>query len=331
MYHFCAGIVIMLHCDNLGPAGGRDRDPAAPSARKHHRRNGTHENQRHPARKRTRPPARPVSRGRELGDLSGSHPRQRRELDHDPQLRLQRRRRPVRFHLRLYRLLRLCPDDAGPRLHRRRHAADQARLAALCRPHHPVRDLHRLDQLSGAAVRRFRTGQRVQRRRPGRQCDRDAAAGPVPEVQAGQSRRAAALHRADGAVPAGAVDHAAPAQLDHDRLDRAVAGVAADRLEPAAPIRPGTWYFNPFAWQVLFVFGAWCALGGARQESWRIINSPVTLYFCIAYLLLRAGHDHGRQVSGLSATCSRIGCIRPSTRTTRPTWRPTASCISSSS
>src|SRR2546430_11080738 len=43
-----------------------------------------------------------------------------------------------------------------------------------------------LDQLSGAALRRFRARQRVQRRRTRRQCDRDAAAGPVPEVQAGQ-------------------------------------------------------------------------------------------------------------------------------------------------
>ena len=29
----------------------------------------------------------------------------------------------------------------------------------------------------------------------------------------------------------------------------------------------GTWYFNPFCWQVLFVFGSWCALGGARQGA----------------------------------------------------------------
>ena len=47
----------------------------------------------------------------------------------------------------------------------------------------------------------------------------------------------------------------------------------------------GTWYFNPFAWQVLFVFGSWCALGGARKSG-TIINHPVTLYFCIAYLIL---------------------------------------------
>jgi hypothetical protein len=47
----------------------------------------------------------------------------------------------------------------------------------------------------------------------------------------------------------------------------------------------GTWYFNPFAWQVLFVFGSWCALGGARKNM-GIINSPITLYVCIAYLIL---------------------------------------------
>src|SRR5438093_593559 len=27
----------------------------------------------------------------------------------------------------------------------------------------------------------------------------------------------------------------------------------------------GHWFFNPFAWQLLFVFGAWCALGGAQR------------------------------------------------------------------
>jgi hypothetical protein len=52
---------------------------------------------------------------------------------------------------------------------------------------------------------------------------------------------------------------------------------------PAYPA--GTWYFNPYCWQVLFVFGSWCALGGARKNA-NIINSPYTLYFCIAYLIL---------------------------------------------
>jgi hypothetical protein len=45
----------------------------------------------------------------------------------------------------------------------------------------------------------------------------------------------------------------------------------------------GAWFFNPFAWQLLFVFGAWCALGGARRMS-RIMSSRLTLWICIAYL-----------------------------------------------
>jgi hypothetical protein len=46
----------------------------------------------------------------------------------------------------------------------------------------------------------------------------------------------------------------------------------------------GFWSFNPFAWQMLFVFGAWCALGGATQMS-RILSSPVTTWVAFAYLL----------------------------------------------
>jgi hypothetical protein len=45
----------------------------------------------------------------------------------------------------------------------------------------------------------------------------------------------------------------------------------------------GFWSFNPFAWQLLFVTGAWCSLGGARRIS-RIISSPVTLWISIVYV-----------------------------------------------
>lgn len=45
----------------------------------------------------------------------------------------------------------------------------------------------------------------------------------------------------------------------------------------------GQWYFNPYCWQVLFVFGAWCAMGGARRSGW-LINSPITIWLCFAYL-----------------------------------------------
>ncbi len=50
---------------------------------------------------------------------------------------------------------------------------------------------------------------------------------------------------------------------------------------PAYP--DGYWVFNPFAWQLLFVFGAWCALGGAQRLSlW--INSRIVLAAAVCYL-----------------------------------------------
>jgi len=51
---------------------------------------------------------------------------------------------------------------------------------------------------------------------------------------------------------------------------------------PAYP--EGVWYFNPFAWQLLFVFGAWCALGGAARLG-AVLRSPITLAVAAAYLL----------------------------------------------
>jgi hypothetical protein len=51
---------------------------------------------------------------------------------------------------------------------------------------------------------------------------------------------------------------------------------------PAYP--NGVWFFNPFAWQLLFVFGAWCALGGALRLG-GVMRSPVVLAIAAAYLL----------------------------------------------
>jgi hypothetical protein len=55
---------------------------------------------------------------------------------------------------------------------------------------------------------------------------------------------------------------------------------------PAYP--SGTWAFNPLAWQLLFVFGAWCALGGAQRLT-RWINSPVLVGLAVAYLVFAFG------------------------------------------
>jgi hypothetical protein len=51
---------------------------------------------------------------------------------------------------------------------------------------------------------------------------------------------------------------------------------------PAYP--NGYWVFNPFAWQLLFVFGAWCGLGGAKRLA-PLIRSPATLVVAVVYLL----------------------------------------------
>jgi hypothetical protein len=45
----------------------------------------------------------------------------------------------------------------------------------------------------------------------------------------------------------------------------------------------GFWSFNPFAWQMLFVFGVWCSLGGARRMS-RVLSSRTVLWISFAYI-----------------------------------------------
>jgi hypothetical protein len=46
----------------------------------------------------------------------------------------------------------------------------------------------------------------------------------------------------------------------------------------------GGWFFNPLAWQLLFVFGAWCALGDKNRVGW-ILRSRTFLWLAIAFLL----------------------------------------------
>ena len=46
----------------------------------------------------------------------------------------------------------------------------------------------------------------------------------------------------------------------------------------------GSWYFNPFAWQLLFVLGAWTALGGARALQ-PMLGTRTAFRLAIGYLL----------------------------------------------
>ncbi|MGB6542048.1 MAG: OpgC domain-containing protein [Xanthobacteraceae bacterium] len=57
------------------------------------------------------------------------------------------------------------------------------------------------------------------------------------------------------------------------------------KLDFNLPAYPnGVWFFNPFAWQLLFVFGAWCALGGAERLA-EVLRSRIVLAVAIAYLI----------------------------------------------
>ncbi len=65
----------------------------------------------------------------------------------------------------------------------------------------------------------------------------------------------------------------------------AVVYALAWKLDWNLPAYPnGVWFFNPFAWQLLFVFGAWCALGGAQRLA-SVLRSRAILTAAIVYLL----------------------------------------------
>lgn len=51
---------------------------------------------------------------------------------------------------------------------------------------------------------------------------------------------------------------------------------------PAYP--NGHWVFNPFAWQMLFVFGAWCGVGGSSRLI-AVTLSPITALLAITFLV----------------------------------------------
>ena len=56
----------------------------------------------------------------------------------------------------------------------------------------------------------------------------------------------------------------------------------------------GNWYFNPFCWQLLFLLGAWFALGGGKRLQ-PILELPILVYLGAAYLVFAlvmtmAGH-----------------------------------------
>ena len=60
--------------------------------------------------------------------------------------------------------------------------------------------------------------------------------------------------------------------------------ILADWLGWHLPSYPsGYWVINPYCWQLIFVFGAWCGLYGAKRLS-GVLRSPITLWVAASYL-----------------------------------------------
>jgi hypothetical protein len=67
-------------------------------------------------------------------------------------------------------------------------------------------------------------------------------------------------------------------------LGSAVLYAVARKLDWNLPSFPaGSWYFNPITWQLLFAFGMWCAMGGAKKLA-PLIRSRGTLVLAVGYL-----------------------------------------------
>jgi hypothetical protein len=68
-------------------------------------------------------------------------------------------------------------------------------------------------------------------------------------------------------------------------LASAVLYVLARHYDWNLPSFPGgNWYFNPFAWQMLFVFGAWCGLDRAAEIA-TLLKSRAVLILALAWIL----------------------------------------------
>ena len=220
-------------------------------------------------------------------------PSEHRELGHDPQLRLQRRRRDLRLHLRLHGGLRLWPGDAGAR-----RSSWRARASSSA----PGRSMSRISSSSSSSWRRSPMSrasfdnplyaEEMRRLRFSAAAGRHADPGAAAQVQAELHGRAAALYRAAARLSAGALAAAARGRRSRLLLRPRSTPPCSISTGTCPPIRAGTWFFNPLAWQLIFVFGAWCALGGVEQVG-KLLRSRIVVGLAVAYLVFAflRGHD----------------------------------------
>ena len=85
----------------------------------------------------------------------------------------------------------------------------------------------------------------------------------------------------------------------------------------------GVWYFNPFTWQLLFVVGAWLALGGADWIN-ALARSRAILVAAAGYLtfaLIVTIAEHSNQIRDLLLPCPLIEAFHPNDKTNLAPYR----------
>ncbi|MBR0836595.1 OpgC domain-containing protein [Bradyrhizobium manausense] len=78
-------------------------------------------------------------------------------------------------------------------------------------------------------------------------------------------------------------------------LGSAILYFAARYFDWNLPSFPGgKWYFNPFAWQFLFVFGVWCGFGGGPRIRSTALSRPITIiagaWLAFSFLIVMTWH-----------------------------------------
>lgn len=93
----------------------------------------------------------------------------------------------------------------------------------------------------------------------------------------------------------------------------------------------GVWYFNPVAWQLLFILGGACAL---RSETAKPVQAPPLrqqplFLMAAAYVLIAGVLTFSENGPTCTPRWSRPCTSTPSTPSAKPTWHPRACCTSS--
>jgi hypothetical protein len=75
-----------------------------------------------------------------------------------------------------------------------------------------------------------------------------------------------------------------------------------------------TWFFNPCAWQLLFVIGGWCALGGAKKID-SLLRSRAVTALCIIFLIVAAFYQLSWLSHGITRRLPEWALILPLDKT----------------